>query len=216
MPQDLVWSTYNSRKPDMYVAPSWSWASIIGSINTVGGGHRVPCAEVINAACDPVGTDQFGQVKGGFLVVRAPVIHAQLTQKRSRRRRLSRSPVDGEEGHEESESGSAFEDADGNDGQPVFYVELESLPDGVVMDRGYPCIDREVPPDYQGQSVVLVPLMQAHEYYYADKEDELRLAWALLLVASQQWPESYERIGIVSGCKVAKEILAERQEITIR
>lgn len=192
MPQDLLWDVSEGYKTETYIAPSWSWASTIGSVRPNGAGRRVPCAEVVEAVSEVAGADQFGQVKGGFLIVRAPAVRAGLT------RRVNPAVKDDE-------------------GPPVFDVKLVSLPDGVFMDEEHLSLDQKDPPDYQGQVVLLVPLVQADEIYYAykDKEHQPRLVWALLLVGSQEWAGSFERIGMTK-CKVTKEILAQREEIKIR
>ena len=68
----LWWSIIDrSDRPSPYRVPSWSWASVDGTViypsMGVGGQDVVQYAHVLDVRVTPVGTDPFGQVKGGVL-----------------------------------------------------------------------------------------------------------------------------------------------------
>lgn len=72
------------RRPDVYTAPSFSWASVIGpiewdhsnswSINTV----KKYCPEFLDFTPTLTGTDLFGGLSAASLKVRAPLAHANV------------------------------------------------------------------------------------------------------------------------------------------
>ena len=88
MPGALLWSPYDEELlpspheaslPSCYRAPSWSWASIDGSISFFlcrERQPRPPIATIIELSTTLVGPDTYGQVKEGFLRIRAPLKHA--------------------------------------------------------------------------------------------------------------------------------------------
>lgn len=57
-------------RPSKYRAPSWSWASFDGDIYMAANpGTGGPLMEILEACTDPVGDDNTGQIKGGFIRV---------------------------------------------------------------------------------------------------------------------------------------------------
>jgi len=78
----LCWrGEYRERfiKPDCYVAPSWSWASVVGSVRFSGPSHSSldisPLRQVTfkNYGLHYRGDSHFGQVEGGWIRVSAPL-----------------------------------------------------------------------------------------------------------------------------------------------
>lgn len=83
---DLQWVVYQdkdnirpSRRPDDFVAPSWSWASVIGNIHQsqlfLTLQVKTNCAlEILSSTIELAGPDKFGQVKSGILRVRGTLL----------------------------------------------------------------------------------------------------------------------------------------------
>jgi hypothetical protein len=89
MPCALLWSPYeeellpnqprNARLPPIYRAPSWSWASIDGQVSCFLCREKPPeppIATIIGVNTTLVGSDKYGQVSAGNLMIRAPLKHA--------------------------------------------------------------------------------------------------------------------------------------------
>jgi hypothetical protein len=68
-----------------YLAPSWSWASMVGQIDwefsedwdfsdSVPVNDWLFVAQVLNIACYPTGIDPFGSVRGGYLTISSPTL----------------------------------------------------------------------------------------------------------------------------------------------
>jgi Heterokaryon incompatibility protein (HET) len=86
IPLGLLWRTKSnphtrmtviSRRYQEYYAPSWSWASVTGPTEFIALPGRkynfklVPDLTIVDAACEPVGTNPYGPVRtGGYLRVR--------------------------------------------------------------------------------------------------------------------------------------------------
>lgn len=84
-------ATYQSMvKPPGYRAPSWSWAALDGAVNFKWGGVMLPrddysksyklslIATVVRVEATTVGLNPLGEVKDGFLCVRAPIKRAKV------------------------------------------------------------------------------------------------------------------------------------------
>lgn len=72
LPDTLAWFMTNPAKPEMYRAPSWSWASLDGE--AVGLGREFvsegkDCVTVLEAECTPAGEDPFGAVSDGYIIL---------------------------------------------------------------------------------------------------------------------------------------------------
>ncbi len=68
-------------RPSGWRAPSWSWAAVKMPVEFVSGDEGVEAAcEVVEVACEPVGTDVMGELKerGSWLVVKGRLIPARL------------------------------------------------------------------------------------------------------------------------------------------
>lgn len=66
--------------PPEYLAPSWSWASILGKSVLFAGGFQetykiVQSSKLVDIASTTVTEDLFGALKGGHIVLRAPFLH---------------------------------------------------------------------------------------------------------------------------------------------
>ncbi|KAF2682192.1 HET-domain-containing protein [Lentithecium fluviatile CBS 122367] len=62
-------------KPATYRAPSWSWASVDGSVRWPHSGQYSPekyKSQVLNFGITPQGNDAFGEVSAGYITVRGP------------------------------------------------------------------------------------------------------------------------------------------------
>ena len=82
MVRDLCWKVGDSRhdkvshRPRVYCAPSWSWASVTGTIyfdilaRQAAGATKLELAEVLDVQTQPHGTDPTGSLERVFLRVR--------------------------------------------------------------------------------------------------------------------------------------------------
>jgi hypothetical protein len=77
-PADLS-TRFDLARPSDYLAPSWSWASILGKQSAMNTNWKIrdalpvsalSVAKIINVHTVPKGADPFGQVRGGELVLR--------------------------------------------------------------------------------------------------------------------------------------------------
>ena len=79
----LLWhSLGGSNRPQSYRAPSWSWASIDGSISPGAVPkvpHASPVAEILEAVTKPLGADPTGQVESGFIRLVGPFMTFSIT-----------------------------------------------------------------------------------------------------------------------------------------
>ena len=68
----LLWSASRCTRPETYRAPSWSWASVDGSItpNPVSDARQIALAEVVDAGVELAGENPTGQVNQGFVRLR--------------------------------------------------------------------------------------------------------------------------------------------------
>lgn len=80
---DLLWKTrspsrgkqyeYPTRRPRAYIAPSWSWASVIGPVDWDPQASRYPSsattATIISLQAEPAGLNLYGAVKNGVLKI---------------------------------------------------------------------------------------------------------------------------------------------------
>ncbi|OAL46641.1 HET-domain-containing protein [Pyrenochaeta sp. DS3sAY3a] len=85
---DLRWSRWedNTRRPGMYRAPSWSWASLDGIVQGEYYSISTPIAERNYANCIDVsvtlaGPDPTGEVSAGYIILEAPLKSAILHTK---------------------------------------------------------------------------------------------------------------------------------------
>ncbi|OCL13181.1 hypothetical protein AOQ84DRAFT_122654 [Glonium stellatum] len=66
------------RRPSSYIAPSWSWASLVGPVIwNLEGPHSLSdpgnyVAEIIEAKCETSPDDEFGSVYSGYLIISSP------------------------------------------------------------------------------------------------------------------------------------------------
>ena len=85
---DLLWRADSPRslaKPAQYGAPSWSWASLDGSINNIPR-DGADLAQLVNSSITLAGLDPAGEVSDGYISIRGPFglfprLNSQLTQK---------------------------------------------------------------------------------------------------------------------------------------
>ena len=87
LPTSLCWtqgdkSILATPLPMKYLAPSWSWASVVRGVE-----HRIertissfePAITILEARCHVPGLNPFGRVSNGYLVLRGEVFEATLT-----------------------------------------------------------------------------------------------------------------------------------------
>lgn len=70
------WQDDGLRKAE-YLAPSWSWASILGAVHFVSATDELqvlPSVKVIKASVEVLGNNKFGQVDSGFLNLLSPLL----------------------------------------------------------------------------------------------------------------------------------------------
>jgi hypothetical protein len=67
--------------PDVYIAPSWSWASLQCPV-TFTEEHDGEEAEILEASCDVSGLNPYGVVTGGYLVIRGRLKAVRLSATR--------------------------------------------------------------------------------------------------------------------------------------
>ena len=76
--RNLLWSVGSTfRRPKEYRAPSWSWASIDGEIGFLERGSKITYVleiEILCAGTQKKSADEMGQVEGGALRVRGPLM----------------------------------------------------------------------------------------------------------------------------------------------
>jgi hypothetical protein len=89
LPLWLIWCRHtgfvSKRRTDIYVAPSWSWASLAGGTPVYfnyfaliyyqpSGNHL----KILDVACEPVGPDLTGAIRSGYLIIRGRAVPADL------------------------------------------------------------------------------------------------------------------------------------------
>lgn len=74
----LRWDTPRSR-PSEYIAPTWSWASVVGRVESAcdirGKSDREIIIDVVDVAVQLSTQNRFGQVKDGFLTIKGYLAH---------------------------------------------------------------------------------------------------------------------------------------------
>lgn len=86
---DMLWIVSQpEQRPDVYVAPTWSWASIARVFTSPSRlcmmelECKVPITRVLNLWTDPCGQDEYGEIKNGWVVFNAPVYYMGPKDKR--------------------------------------------------------------------------------------------------------------------------------------
>ncbi|PNP53047.1 hypothetical protein FNYG_15790 [Fusarium nygamai] len=79
--QDLCWNANHEAVPHGSgdKAPSWSWASISGSVDYEYMDLGEQMTELVDVVCSQKGPNPFGEVKGGYAVLEGPVLACLLT-----------------------------------------------------------------------------------------------------------------------------------------
>ncbi|KAH8883514.1 HET-domain-containing protein [Thozetella sp. PMI_491] len=88
----LIPNTYHVAqcpKPAVYIAPSWSWASVIDQVNYAPFGYSDHLCQVHGANMELATDDPYGQVQSGFLIVRAQLLPSRWRSRRSWRGRYA-------------------------------------------------------------------------------------------------------------------------------
>ncbi|KAE8443499.1 hypothetical protein EG329_001811 [Mollisiaceae sp. DMI_Dod_QoI] len=80
---DLLWECekWDDVKPKQYIAPSWSWASVIGkvcNVSDIGSKEGRDLIEVISTRVELETTNPFGQVKSGTISLRGKLFHLAI------------------------------------------------------------------------------------------------------------------------------------------
>ncbi|PKS06052.1 hypothetical protein jhhlp_007886 [Lomentospora prolificans] len=82
----LIPNTYRTAKeskPAEYIAPSWSWASVMDQVDYAPFGYSEPLCTVQNAQVTLTGKDAHGQVKRGFLLIKGQILPTNWSTKKS-------------------------------------------------------------------------------------------------------------------------------------
>jgi hypothetical protein len=81
---ELLWETVGPKqaKPTAWRAPTWSWASVEGTISFPNGYIHSSDTDysILEAVCTPIGPDQFGAISDGHLTVHGKVVSVRLFQ----------------------------------------------------------------------------------------------------------------------------------------
>ncbi|KAI1482125.1 HET-domain-containing protein [Daldinia eschscholtzii] len=79
---DLLWARKHrpkvQQRSESYIAPTWSWASIPGPIAYDSTSPLRPHVQVLDASCEYIDGNQFGQATGGQLVLRGESVTCTL------------------------------------------------------------------------------------------------------------------------------------------
>ena len=99
LPDALVWWVKDGDgvRPKDYLAPSFSWASVIGAITYGLGETTEPLLEILEASCNEKGANQFGEVVSGFIKLAGPSFEVRLerTNSEERSRQFNRITIQG-------------------------------------------------------------------------------------------------------------------------
>ncbi|KAI1370377.1 HET-domain-containing protein [Hypoxylon crocopeplum] len=83
MPDSLLWKVKGpSLRPSSYRAPSWSWASVDGSVTLPAGGRNSSCplVRVLNAETFARDENAMGEISGGRVLLKGPMCIAKGLQ----------------------------------------------------------------------------------------------------------------------------------------
>jgi hypothetical protein len=69
-------------KPNEYIAPSWSWASINSTVQFFESRAKLRNISIIGASCTPAGLHPKGVVNEGHLIIAGPVVKLSLSRSR--------------------------------------------------------------------------------------------------------------------------------------
>jgi hypothetical protein len=81
---DMVWQTADPQvtlQPDVWRAPSWSWASVVGGVIWSSPRFHLemrPIAHLIDISTTPVGEDPLGELRSGFIRLNRPCATVSL------------------------------------------------------------------------------------------------------------------------------------------
>ncbi|SPO06909.1 uncharacterized protein DNG_09603 [Cephalotrichum gorgonifer] len=212
LPHSLCWETDNFHKTyrtAQYRAPSWSWASIEGSIQFVhkthgaGGPSTVALCDVVDVRLVLAGTDRTGALKGGYMRLRGRLISVGVSGSA-----LTVEGTDGTHDFLEGTDGNREEGHDGqtnrtivvldentSDGEPVVsYIDTAAVdvlqPDASLEEA---VRTSRVSHDAQGDEAFCLPVMEWVE------RGESRMRGLLLAHPKGEPPGRYQRVGLWSA-----------------
>lgn len=78
--EDLLWCSLTATRPEEWRAPTWSWASVKGSVyfNPLGRYDPEILASVVSIKAVPAGSDPFGQLKSAQITLKGCCLSMQL------------------------------------------------------------------------------------------------------------------------------------------
>ncbi|KAI0629943.1 heterokaryon incompatibility protein-domain-containing protein [Trametes polyzona] len=139
---DLLWFIYypgpipRGQSPLAYRAPSWSWAARDGGVNWNSRGTYIPFAEVLQCGTTLLdATLPFGQVTGGYLVLRAPLIPCAWGPAEDGGRRILLKPAN------EATGGGDTTSRPSTEHPRLTYVGEDTT--GLYVDTDIDCLDDE-------------------------------------------------------------------------
>lgn len=77
---DMLWTTHSvsqSRRPQQWRAPTWSWASVVGAVSWESLSSK-QTSTVVSCSTTPVGDDYFGELREGSLCLQGRCMKATL------------------------------------------------------------------------------------------------------------------------------------------
>ena len=77
----LLWNAdARCKRPEIYTAPSWSWASVVGPVvwSLPTSDHSNIDIKVIDVSCTPKGQDSYGEVVAGYLRISGAAVVARI------------------------------------------------------------------------------------------------------------------------------------------
>ncbi|KAJ4369988.1 hypothetical protein N0V83_005752 [Neocucurbitaria cava] len=63
-------------RPEEYIAPSWSWASVLDVVNFAPFEYTQTLCKILQAEVEPLGSDEYGQLKGGKLIIQGRLLQS--------------------------------------------------------------------------------------------------------------------------------------------
>lgn len=79
--EGLLWQGLGVRRVKEYRAPSWSWASVDGIAATSNWSKQEPLADILDCKVELKGKNVFGEVKSGWIKMRAPLVPLTLDER---------------------------------------------------------------------------------------------------------------------------------------
>ncbi|CAO2648629.1 Nn.00g078960.m01.CDS01 [Neocucurbitaria sp. VM-36] len=73
-------------RPEEYIAPSWSWANVLDVVNFAPFEYTQTLCRILQAEVDLVGSDEYGQIRGGSLIIQGRLLQSTYAYINSKHR----------------------------------------------------------------------------------------------------------------------------------